>query len=120
VRAALAGSALVLPLLAAADSQTASGAGRAALRAAAHVDFKIVIPRMLSLDLAALERPGAPRDAVAVYSTGHDVLLGAGAAPAYRAGLILSSAARKGIAEVARCAAVPGAHAPLVCTASTP
>ena len=60
-RAALAGGVLLLPWLAAADSQPQGGVGAKTLRASAHVDFRIVIPRMLALQVDGVNAaPPAP------------------------------------------------------------
>jgi hypothetical protein len=50
-RAVLAGGVFLLPWLAAADSQPQGGLGAKNLRASAHLDFRIVIPRMLALQV---------------------------------------------------------------------
>jgi hypothetical protein len=141
-RAALAGGVLLLPWLAAADSQPQGGVGAKTLRASAHVDFRIVIPRMLALQVdgvnAAPPAPtatsppsgatspaadaAAPARTVAVYGNGRTIALGATAADNARSGLILSAAARKGIAQDAVCAPAPVRSSPraIVCTASSP
>jgi hypothetical protein len=56
-RAVLAGGVLLLPWLAAADSQPQGGVGAKNLRASAHLDFRIVIPRMLALQVDARAAP---------------------------------------------------------------
>jgi len=123
-RAALAGGVLLLPWLAAADSQPQGGVAAKTLRASAHVDFRIVIPRMLALqvDVAhAAEATGAAQT-VAVYGNGRTIALGATAADNARSGLILSAAARKAIAQDAVCAPSPVRrnNRGIVCTASSP
>ena len=50
-RAALAGGVLLLPWLAAADSQPQGSLRATTLRATAHLDFRIIIPRMLALQV---------------------------------------------------------------------
>jgi len=138
----------LLPWLAAADSQPQGGLRAATLRASAHLDFRIVIPRMLALQVngmhvapAAAHSPGAPAAAaptadaalppadtgapaqtVAVYGNGRTIALGAIAADDSRSALVLSAAARKAIAQNAVCAPLParGAARGIVCTASSP
>jgi hypothetical protein len=135
VRAALAGGVLLLPWLAAADSQPQGGVGAKALRANAHLDFRIIIPRMLALQVdgahvapaaikvsAAANSAAGPPQTVAVYGNGRTTALGATAADDSQGGLILSAAARKAIAEDAVCAPAPvqGTVRGIVCTASSP
>jgi hypothetical protein len=142
-RAALAGGVLLLPWLAAADSQPQSGLKATTLRASAHLDFRIIIPRMLALQVngahVALADAGAPvatspapnsptadaaglAQTVAVYGNGRTIALGATAADDSRSALILSAAARKAIAQDAVCAPAPvrGKARGIVCTASSP
>jgi hypothetical protein len=119
-RAALAGgAALLLPFLAAADSQLVGGSA-SPLRATAHLDFKIVIPRVLSLDVSGESRiPGAQN--VAIYSNSHNVAFGSTirASDIARGGLVLNAAARRVIAQNVSCGAGTQTSA-LICTASMP
>jgi hypothetical protein len=108
-RLTLAGSAaILLPFLAAADSQLQTGSARTSMRATAHVNFKIVIPPVLSLDMPA----GSPgmRDAqtVSIYSNKHNVTLAATLGPSgeARGTVVLSSAAGKVIAQKVACTPV--------------
>ncbi len=95
--------AMLLPFLAAADSQMQLGA-TGALRATARVKFKIIIPAVLSLD--------TPRDAasaaqsVAVFSNNRSVALAATFGPSedVRKIVLLNSAAKKVIAQKVACA----------------
>ena len=137
-RAALASGVLLLPWLAAADSQIQGGVGRSNLRGTAHVDFRIVIPRMLALDLegaaatgvaapgmaAPVSSAAAPAQTVAVFANSRTIALGSTirTSDESRGGLVLSSAARKAIAQAAVCSPAPsrGAAAGIVCTASMP
>ncbi|HME38305.1 MAG TPA: hypothetical protein VKG63_05010 [Steroidobacteraceae bacterium] len=120
---------MLLPLLAAADSHPATGTAGAALSATAHLNFRIIIPKVLSLDA-----PGpsgvAGANTVAIMSNNRNVSLtvtaaappaNAAAPPAKAAhgDIILSAAARKVIVQDAACAASSGA-APVICTASMP
>jgi hypothetical protein len=134
-RAVLAGGVLLLPWLAAADSQPQGGVGAKNLRASAHLDFRIVIPRMLALQVDARAAPaaagptagltsaspGSPQT-VAVYGNGRTIALGATSADDSPSGLILSAAARKAITQDAVCAPAParGIVRGIVCTASSP
>jgi hypothetical protein len=61
-------AALLLPSMAAADSQTVATAPGGTMHAMAHVDFKIVIPTVLSLRTNGSER-------VALLSNGRSVSL---------------------------------------------
>jgi soluble lytic murein transglycosylase-like protein len=136
-RTLLAGGVLLLPWLAAADSQPQGGLGTKTLRASAHVDFRIIIPRMLALQVDTHAAPlaaaplaagsvaaspavassvtagsGAARSAdapqtVTVYGNGRTIALGATAEDDSPRGLILSAAARKAIAQDAVCAPAP-------------
>ena len=85
-------AALLLPLTAATESQSRTGAPNASLSATAQLNFKIIIPKVLYLQVG-------------------------------RDGVILSTGARKAIAQEAICAldgqsAVAGGR--LLCTASMP
>ena len=94
--------AVLVPFLAAADSQLQSGT-RGAPKASAHLAFRIVIPPVLSLDVAASAR--AAGHTVAVMSNNHNVALVAtvGTSADTHGRLILNSAAGKIIAEDAPC-----------------
>ena len=96
--------ALLLPFVAFADSQIASGT-HGPLTATAHLRFRIIIPTVLSLDVADSTRT-AGAQTVTVTSNSRNVALGAtlgnSAEPTGR--VVLSAAARKGIAQEAACA----------------
>jgi hypothetical protein len=128
-------AALLLPFLAAADSRVEGGAVRTTLEATAHLDFKIVIPRVLSMDMADGFEEVRGVQTVAIYTNSHNATLAATvpASEQARGNIILSSAARKVIAQNASCA--PGSPAStgtpanagsrrrddrVVCTASMP
>ena len=100
--------AAMVPLLAAADSQL--GAARDSVRAAARVDFKIVIPPALYLASSGINR-------VTIVSNSRNVTLSAGA----HGSVVLSAPAGKVIAQDSRCRAdSTPANPPVVCTASMP
>jgi hypothetical protein len=119
---------MLLPFLAAADSNLQSGAASATLRATAHLDFRIIIPRVLSVDLASGEDSVRGSQTVGIFSNSHTVTLAATvpASDDARGNVILNSAARKTIAQNAACR--PGlsratAHSMMtevICTASMP
>ncbi len=110
-----------------------SGSARAALKATAHLDFKIVIPPVLSMDMADSLEVVRGAQTVAIYTNSHNATLAATLAVSdqARGNIILSSAARKVIAQTVYCA--PGAAARaggaegsrrqddgVICTASMP
>lgn len=136
-------AAILLPFLAVGESHLEMGAGRG-LSAAAHVNFRIVIPKVLSLDTEARNDRAAGARTVGIFTNSHNVALAATLRPLdgqlptagdeAHASLILNAAARKGIAQDAVCAlgdARPGAESTdargvaakprsIVCTASMP
>lgn len=95
--------ALLLPLVAFADSQLETGT-HAPLTATAHLSFRIIIPTVLSLDVADGTRT-AGAQTVTVTSNSRTVVLGAtlGNSTETARGLVLSAAARRGIAKGASC-----------------
>jgi hypothetical protein len=133
-RAALAScAALLLPFLASADSQMEGSSAHAALKAEAHLDFKIVIPRVLSMDIDDSFEGVHGGQTVAIYTNSHNATLAATlpVSEQARGNIILSSAARKVIAQNVYCAPgtapyarvltkSPPNHEPVVCTASMP
>ena len=100
------GAALLLPSAAVPESRVATGAPSASAAAAAHVDFKIVIPKVLSMQVGNMRDGVLGAQTVAVMSNSHNVTLNATTRdsndPA-RGNVILSAAARKGIAQDAQC-----------------
>jgi len=148
----LASAALLLPILAAAEShlETAAVTGPPHAHATAHVDFRIIIPKMLALDVGTEVNGEQNAQTVAIISNNRTVTLGAtvqapnaGASATgvsgasgmdARKNVILSAAARKIIAQDAACKpgdAHPTAPAKtrvgvavntnrMVCTVSTP
>jgi len=121
-------AALLLSPTATPDSHLQTQAGSAASSAAAHVNFKIIIPPVLYLHVASANEGAADPQTVAVMSNNHNVTLTATTrTPASSAGnFILSSAARKIIAQEAVCMPSASAHRSVgqgnrvVCTASIP
>jgi hypothetical protein len=141
-------AALLLPPTAAPDSHLQAHAGSAASSAAAHVNFKIVVPPVLYLQVASANEGAADPRTVAIMSNNHNVTLtatirtpddNAAGAPSGTRGahtrtpaktvagtFILSAAARKIIAQEAVCTPSASAHRGmgngngLVCTASIP
>lgn len=128
-------AALLLPLMAVPESRIQTGAASAALSATAHVNFKIIIPTVLSLQVGSGSDRAAGAETVAIMSNGRNVWLNATvrtagdensgttsrlvAAPANQlqpsvqplgGSVLFSASGRKTIAQQAQCA--PGnAHA---------
>jgi hypothetical protein len=102
-------AAVLLPLLAAADSQLLRRAGSGATSAAARVTFKIVIPTVLSLEMPGDAERARGEHNAAVFSNGHSVALAAAlrSSEEPRGTLLLNSAARKALAQNAACAPEP-------------
>jgi hypothetical protein len=99
---------LLLPLTAASESQVQTAVPTAAVAATASVNFKIVIPKVLSLQLDDGSSLSLDTHSVSIVSNGHTVSLNAtertaSSSSSARGNVILSSAARKGIAQVAQC-----------------
>jgi hypothetical protein len=100
-------AALLLPLSAVPESHIQAQTTNAASGAAAHVNFKIIIPRVLYLHVS-------DADTVAVISNSHNVALTATVRSTTG-----SVAARKTIVQDAVCAAPAGASR-VICTVSMP
>lgn len=133
-------AALLLPLSAAPESHIQAQAANAAagtVSSSAHVDFKIIIPRVLSLSVADVDTTAVTSgpvatvrfNTVAVASNSHNVALTStvrSAAESVAGNVILSAAARKTIAQDAVCAGRTGAGGTpfpagwIICTASMP
>jgi hypothetical protein len=127
-------AALLLPISTGAESHLQTGAPGAALKATAHVDFKIIIPPVLYLDVSDRGAAGVPgTQTVSIMSNSHNVTLAATAHTfdAARGNVILSAAARKVIAQDASCTlgsahaahpapAPPSGTRAVICTASMP
>jgi hypothetical protein len=116
-RVTLASSAAMLPFLAAADSQL--DVGRTSLRATAHVNFKVVIPTVLSLDMPNDAASGRDAPGISIFSNNHNVTLSATmrSSEESRGTVVLSSAARKVIAQKIPCTPGSGSPAALPTTA---
>jgi hypothetical protein len=128
VRGLIASLVLLMPMMTMAESHLDTGVITASLNTTAHLNFKIVIPKVLSLNVASEDDGHAGATTVAVMSTGRDVTLnatlrapGAGgpASVAAAAGgsIVLTAVARKSIAQNVPCTRGGG---PIVCTASMP
>jgi hypothetical protein len=119
-------AALLLPLSATPESHIQAPTTDSKSSATAHVDFKIIIPRVLYLRVSDADTAAAVAapNTVAVMSNSHNVALTTTARSAtgsVAGNVILNSAARKTIAQDAVCAAPAGAPANrLICTASMP
>jgi hypothetical protein len=131
-------AALLMPIMAAPESHVQTAAANTAVNAAVHVNFKIVIPTVLYLQMASANERSDGAKTLTVVSNGRNVML----TPTARLpddarahdGVILSASARKIIAQEAPCAlridaaAAATARAlrvnfnshPLVCTVSMP
>lgn len=109
VRGLIAALALLLPWVAAAESHIDSGTAAAPI-VVAHLNFKIVIPKVLALQVASGADQHASGLTVAVMSTGRDVTLNA----------TVLTAGRRAIAQNALCTSGDAHPGPLVCTASMP
>jgi hypothetical protein len=122
----------LLPLTAVPESRVRTGAANAPLSATAHLNFKIVIPKVLYLQVGNGNDRILDAQTVAILSNGHNVSLNAtvrsadagislrSADAVARSNVILNSAARKGIAQDARCRPGGPASRPVICTVSTP
>jgi hypothetical protein len=122
----IAATSLLLPLAVGAESQVQTGTPSGKVFAAARVDFRIVIPTVLSLGVAGGEGQEAGMQTVAIFSNSRNVALTAssGSKPAV-ANVILRAAARKVIAREAACrlpaeaSRSPGSQT-MICTVSMP
>jgi len=134
IKGLMSSAALLVPMMAVPESRIQPEGAGSGLQATAHLNFKIVIPKVLYLHVAGVN----DRDpqTVAIMSNARNVWLtatlrapeaqGTGAAAAHGS-VILSAAARKVIAQDTACTlsepragrAPPGATQ-LVCTASMP
>ena len=109
LRGLITATSLLLPLWAAAESHVRGGTGTGTatgkVSAAAHVDFRIVIPKVLSLGIVGGDTQGLGAQRVAINSNSRTVTLAAsaGSMPAARSNVILRAAAGKVIAREAAC-----------------
>lgn len=120
---------LLLPWWAVAESQLQAGAVAGKGSAAAHVNFRIVIPPVLSLGLAGGDTQAGAVQKVVIFSNNRAVSLAAtaGVLPAAHDSLVLRAAAGRVIAREAACRlptdAAPGVAAKtdrMICTVSMP
>ncbi len=126
LRGVMAATSLLLPLAAAAESHLQTGIVSGKVSAAASVDFRIVIPVVLSLGIASGDGQLAGPQKVAIFSNSRNVSLTASSGPKpAAANVILRAAARKVIAREAVCQLPAEASRSLVsqtmiCTVSMP
>jgi hypothetical protein len=124
-------AALLLPSTAVPESRVATGSAGAALTATARLNFRIIIPRVLYVQVGSVSDPGPGPDKVSVMTNSHNASLNAtlrtpDSKTPERGSLILSGAARKAIAQDATCslASTPAGRAgearQIVCTVSMP
>jgi hypothetical protein len=124
-------AALLLPIAAVPESRIQSEGANAAVQATAHLNFRIVIPKVLYLHVGDGSVRDADPETVAVMSNSRNVWLTATVrtrdehSRAARGSVILSAAARNIIAQDTVCtavdlhpAAVRASH--LICTVSMP
>jgi hypothetical protein len=104
-RGLITATSLLLPLWAAAESHLQAAPESRKVSATAHVDFRIVIPKVLSVGLAGGDTQGPGAQRVAIFSNSRNVTLAAssGSTPAARNNVILRAAAGKAIAREAAC-----------------
>ena len=121
-------AALLLPLTAATDSRVQTAAPGTPVSATAQVNFKIIVPTVLSLQVDGGSLRSLGVETVSIMSNGRNVTLNAtspGSNERSRGNVILSAAARKSIAQSAQCRlgegqAAHSAGGPMVCTVSMP
>ena len=104
LRGLITATSLLLPLWAAAESHLRA-APESKVSATAHVDFRIVIPKVLSLDVAGGDTQGPGAQTVAIFSNSRNVTLAAsgGSTSPARNNVILRAAAGRVIAREAAC-----------------
>ena len=128
-RGLITATSLLLPLWAAAESHLQAATASGKVSATAHVDFKIVIPKVLSIALADGDTEGSGAQKVAIFSNSRNVTLAAstGSTPAARGNVILRAAAGKVIARDAACrlpadasSGVASKNPGMICTVSMP
>jgi hypothetical protein len=118
-------AALLLASVVMAESHIQTKAASTALAAAAHVNFKIVIPTTLSMHVGNASDHVAGAQTVAIMSNSRNVTLNAtvrtpDADALARGNVILSASARKVIAQDAPCAVGDARARRVVCTVSMP
>jgi hypothetical protein len=124
-------AALLLPVAAVPESSIQSEGASTAVQATAHVNFKIVIPKVLYLQVGSGDHRDADAETVAVMSNSRNVWLTATVrtrdehSRAARGNVILSAGARNIIAQNTVCTAAdlrPAAASAgrLICTVSMP
>jgi hypothetical protein len=128
-RGLITATSLLLPLWAAAESHLQAATASRKVSATAHVDFKIVIPKVLSIALADGDTESSGAQKVAIFSNSRNVTLAAstGSTPAARGNVILRAPAGKVIARDAACrlpadasSGVASKNTGMICTVSMP
>ena len=118
------GAVWMLPLTAIPESRVETAAPGTALVATAHVNFKIIVPKVLYLQVGNSNDRAIGAETVAVMSNSHNATLNATVrtlesnAPA-RGNLILSAAGRNIIAQDAKCSLGAGRAPPARAAAMT-
>ena len=100
-------AALLLPMMVAGESHIQTETAGTAATATAHVNFKIVIPKVLYLRVSGGNEPIAGVETVAVMSNSRNVTLNATVrtsdSDVHARGVVLGASARKTIAQDALC-----------------
>ena len=129
LRGLITATSLLLPLWAAAESHLQAAPQNGKVSATAHVDFRIVIPKVLSVGIAGGDTQAPGAQSVAIFSNSRNVTLAAsaGSTSAAHNNVILRAAAGKVIARAAACQLptdAPRGVAPksngMICTVSMP
>jgi hypothetical protein len=111
-------AALLLPMMVAGESHIQTESAGTATTTAAHVNFKIVIPKVLYLRVSGGNDPIAGAETVAVMSNSRNVTLNASVrttdSDVHARGVVLGASARKTIAQDARCTLGDADHAAVI------
>jgi hypothetical protein len=111
-------AALLLPMMVAGESHIQTQAVGTAATATAHVNFKIVIPKVLYLRVSGGDEPIEGAQTVAVMSNSRNLTLNATVrtsdSDVHARGVVLGASARKTIAQDALCTLGDAAHAAVI------
>jgi hypothetical protein len=111
-------AALLLPMMVAGESHIQTEAAGTAATATAHVNFKIVIPKVLYLRVGGGNEPIEGAETVAVMSNSRNLTLNATVrtsnSDVHARGVVLGASARKTIAQDALCTLGDAAHATVI------